>query len=373
MNEFFGSLIRGLYGIFTNYGLALIMFTLITRIIFIYFNAKGRKSMLRMQRLTPKQMAIREKYKGKYGDDAQGRMRANQEAQQEINQLFQAEGVSPFGGCLWSLIPMPIMFVLFAVLRAPLRWVIGVSSEGISALRNIAEGVGLTIGSGEPQVALFQTLRDIPLYYEGTTYSSLYDRLASMVQYACECVTPAVCDLHGYFETANLQQYVDRIAEFEYSFLGWNLMINPNSAGVISWMIMIPILSAVTGYMSAMLAQKWSKVEQPRNMRGIMLMMPLMMFFFAWTMPAGIGIFWITGSLYAIVQDYFLTKHFLKVLDAEAAEKARREEEKKAREKAFKEERRREREAEYASGKKKKPTSYKLKQKPQDKPKDEHS
>ena len=99
----FGYLLDVLNQLTTNYGLALILFAVILKLILFPATAKGKKSSMKMARMTPKLQALQKKY----GHD-----------QQKLNEatraLYAEEGVSMGGGCLWSLIPLFVLIPLYA-------------------------------------------------------------------------------------------------------------------------------------------------------------------------------------------------------------------------------------------------------------------
>ena len=107
----FGYLLEYLYKFTANYGLSLILFSLIVKLILLPFSAKSKKSMMKMSRLQPqlKQLEIA------CGDD-------KQKLQQEQMALYKEEGVSMFGGCLWSFLPLLFLFPLYTVIREPLKY-----------------------------------------------------------------------------------------------------------------------------------------------------------------------------------------------------------------------------------------------------------
>ena len=90
----FGYLLDWLYQFTANYGLALILFSLIVKLVLLPMNAKSKKSMLKMSRIAPLQKAL----EAKYADD-------KAKYQQELMALYKEEGVSTTGGCLWAFIP----------------------------------------------------------------------------------------------------------------------------------------------------------------------------------------------------------------------------------------------------------------------------
>ena len=111
----FGYVLEFFYGFLNNYGLALILFSFVVKLILLPFSAKSTKSMMKMSRLTP-------------------RMQANQ---QEVMALYKSEGVSMYGGCLWSFLPLLFLLPLYTVIREPLHYLMHLNTETVDALKTI--------------------------------------------------------------------------------------------------------------------------------------------------------------------------------------------------------------------------------------------
>ena len=114
----FGYLLSWLYQLTTNYGIALIIFAIILKLILFPATAKGKRSTMKMSRLTPRIQAIQKKYAGD---------------QQKINEatqaLYKEEGVTLGGGCLWSFVPLLILIPLYTVVRQPITYMLHESAE----------------------------------------------------------------------------------------------------------------------------------------------------------------------------------------------------------------------------------------------------
>jgi len=305
----FGYLLEWFYTFTGNYGLALILFGVAIKVILLPISMKSKKSMMKMSRLAPMQKAIQDKY-----PDNQ------QKAQMEIMALYKKEGVSPTGGCLWSLIPLLILIPLYQVIREPLVYMMHMSRENAQAVVTLLEGpLGLT---------------------EGAYYNQL--AVATQIQNYLPQIREAVPAL------ANVA-----LTPIDFSFLGVNLGLTPSwhfwalgSAAELG-LFLIPIISAASQWFSMRITQKFNssvtvneKGEQDDaaakaaagSMKTMNIMMPVMSLFIGYGMPAGMSIYWITQALFSVVQEFFLTKHYRKVYDAEdevrriqAAEEAARE------------------------------------------------
>ena len=119
----FGYLLDYLYRFTSNYGVALILFTVVVKLVLFPVQAKAKKSMMKMSRLTPKVQKLQEKFAG------------DQAKQNEaVQALYREEGVSMGGGCLWSLVPMLIIFPLYAVVRQPIVYMLHETLENANQI-----------------------------------------------------------------------------------------------------------------------------------------------------------------------------------------------------------------------------------------------
>lgn len=292
------------------------LFAVAAKIILFFFAYKGKKGMLKQQRLAPKQKELEKKYKN---DKAK--------YQEALAKMYQDEGVSPMGGCLWMLIPFPIMIALYTVVRQPLQNIMQLS---VDTVNKITEVLGL---SGEGY------------YNELIAAQAWYDNAALVAQKVPEVADKVPMDFTflGIFNLA------------EIPHLPWN--------GGWSWLILIPILSAASSLLSTIFNQKVAGTQpQPGNGKLMMYVMgPGMSLWFGFIMPGAMGVYWIAQNLINMVQEYFLTRHFNKVLDAEDAQKKVLEERRKEAELRQREEDRQRRVERIAEqNKKHKPKKYKL-------------
>lgn len=300
----FGYVLEFFYNFFNNYGIALILFSLAVKIILLPASAKSKKSMMKTSRLQPKVKQI----EIACGDD-------KQKYQQEVNALYKEEGVSMFGGCLWSLLPLLILFPLYSVIREPLQYLLHLSPEVIDKIKTAF----------------------------AATQSVEVSKVNAYWQYAAAQNMEAYADIAGNVKSLNL------------TFLGIDLGQVP------TWQIwtlsgwsqiggaLIPLVSGGFNYLSMFISQKMNNTvirdengeadeaaaKAAQTGKTMTMMMPLMSVVFGFMMPLGLSIYWIAQSLFGIIQDYFLTKHYKKVYDAEdevkrlkAAERAEAEAEK---------------------------------------------
>ena len=105
----FAALLRLFYNLTGSYGVSLILFTLVIKLILLPFQMKSKKSMVRMSRMSGKMQEIQKKY-------ANNQLKM----QEEMQKFYQEEGFNPMSGCLWSFLPLPILMALYYIIREPI-------------------------------------------------------------------------------------------------------------------------------------------------------------------------------------------------------------------------------------------------------------
>ena len=317
----FGYLLDWLDRFANNYGVALILFSLIVKLVLLPMSIKSKKSMLKMSRLSPQVKAL----EAKYGDD-------KQKYQLAVQQMYKEEGVSMGGGCLWSFIPLLILLPLYNVIREPITYMMHNS-------RSISEAI----------VAFIQASG------ENLGKNSYYAQLA-----AAGHIGDYMDELKALAVTANAN-----LQAMNFQFLGIDLAGIPTFRfwecegwGEIG-LFLIPVVSAGLQAASMWLSQKMNN-QVATNADGeqdadaakaanqtnatMMLMMPIMSLWIGFSMPAAISVYWIAQAVFGAVQDCILTKHYRKVYEAEdavkqeIAAKRRAEEAEKERQRALRRE-----------------------------------
>ncbi len=268
-----------------NYVLSLFLFTLFTRLLLLPSNIKQQKNMVKNARFKPKLDALQKKY-GKN----------KQKYQEEMMKLYEKEGFNPMSGCLPMLIQFPILFGLIDVVYKPLTHILRLPAEAIDRIVEV---------SGLPAMrAEVWALGHI-------------NELADVVP-----------------------EYMEKIQSMDMNFLGMNLGEQPTWAWNI--LLLIPILSGLTALASSLITTKISSqnMEGAGMMKGMMLLMPIMSVWISFSVPAGVGLYWIFSNLISIVQSVVMHKVYdPQKIAAEkaAAEEQRKEEERQARIEAKKE------------------------------------
>ena len=287
----FAAVLRWFYTITGSYGLALILFSLVVKLVILPFQMKSKRSMVRMGRLSSKQAELQKKYANN-----------QQKFQEELAKLYQEAGVNPMGGCLWSFLPMFILIPLYSIIRQPITYFMGLGEDVLVKIRDIAVGLG---------------------YHAQTMANGAYD--------AYEQIGLA----HFISQPQNWEHFqgTEGLIQMNYSFLGIDLSAQPRTAITdfhFAWpiigLILIPVLAAGLQYLMTIIMNKSNGQEMQPSMKVMNLLMPLMSLWFCFIMPASLGIYWICNSLFAMVQEWFLGKFYNRKLNEEEDEReAKRE------------------------------------------------
>ena len=133
----FAWLLLFFYNLFNSYGVALILFAIVVKLILFPVTLKQKKSMIQTTMLSGKMQQLQKQY----GKD---RERYNL----EIQKLYEREKVNPMGGCLWSLIPMVVLILLYSIIRYPLTYFMGMSDDQIQTLATQLNWSEVAVSSG---------------------------------------------------------------------------------------------------------------------------------------------------------------------------------------------------------------------------------
>ena len=293
----FGLLLQWLYSIVQNYGIAVILFALLVKLVCIPLTIKSKKSMLAMSAMNAELQQLQKKY-------ANNRVKLNEEMQK----LYEKHGVSPMSGCLPNLIPLPIMMGLYYAVQQPLQYIVGLSSETVIKLAQLVGLDNLAGANYTVQIVIAEKL------------NAFKDAVGNFTPDVFKCLADG-----------------ESIFPMDFNFFGLNLADTPSikHPGLI-WII--PILSGLTAFLSSYIMQKMQGTQNSAaagQMKMLNFMMPLMSLYFAFILPGAIGIYWIFNNVFTCVQEVILTKHIRGKQEAEqAAEAERVEAEKKAKREA---------------------------------------
>ena len=256
------------YTLVRNYGVALILFTLITKVLMFPMSLKQQKSSVKMAMVKPKLDNAQKKY-------ANNKDKLNE----EMMKIYQEAGYNPMSGCLPLLIQFPILFGVINVVYNPLTHIVRLSKDVIAQAQTIAQGIeGITFSAAMPQMAIIDGVRK---------NASLFSSVMS-------------------------PEEIDKVLNLNMSFLGIHLGEIPYLG--FNVLMLIPILSGLTSFLVSMQSMKntgeTSADASANSMKTMMYIMPLMSVMFCFSLPAGVGMYWIASNVFSYLQGMIMNKKY---------------------------------------------------------------
>ncbi|WP_448755150.1 YidC/Oxa1 family membrane protein insertase [Agathobacter sp.] len=327
--------------------LSIVIITIIIYMCLLPLTIKQQKFSKLSQKMQPEMQAIQAKYKDKKD---QASMMAMQE---ETQLLYQKYGISPMGSCVQMLIQMPILFALYRVFYNIPAYLSGVKGS----FTGLVDSIQQTSGYQDTLVKLMEKYNVVTS--SGLNASNAASKLAdasgdTLSNYIIDILYKlpskgwdALMD-GKFFDgiQSAVEKTHDALLHFNY-FLGLNISDTPwyiiksnFTDKPDKWLLfvilalLIPVLSYLTQMLNIkLMPQATNGNDQVANQMKMMnLMMPLMSLFICFTVPVGLGIYWICSALVRGIQQFFVNRH-IENLDLEAVMAKNEEKAKKKREK----------------------------------------
>lgn len=327
--------------------LSIVIITIIIYMCLLPLTIKQQKFSKLSQKMQPEMQAIQAKYKNKKD---QASMMAMQE---ETQLLYQKYGISPMGSCVQMLIQMPILFALYRVFYNIPAYLSGVKGS----FTGLVDSIQQTSGYQNTLVSLMEKYNVVTS--SGLNASNVASKLAdasgdTLSNYIIDILYKlpskgwdALMD-GKFFDgiQSAVEKTHDALLHFNY-FLGLNISDTPwyiiksnFTDKPDKWLLfvilalLIPVLSYLTQMLNIKLMPQTTNGndQMASQMKMMNLMMPLMSLFFCFTVPVGLGIYWICSALVRGIQQFFVNRH-IENLDLEAVMAKNEEKAKKKREK----------------------------------------
>ncbi len=265
-----GFIIRPIYGLIQNYGLTLIIVTILIRIATIPLTIMSQKSTTKTQMIQPEMAKIQEKYKND-----------KQKMSVELQKLYTKHGVNPMGGCLPLIVQMFVLFGFIRVVYDPLQYILQLSKEQIS---HIMEAVGARVGTYQVTLCGMDKVKDIIVNEFGKT-------------------------------------------PINFDFFGIDLtqMLKGNESDLLLWIF--PVLATLATVASSLLSKKQMAATQSSNQQAasmgnsMMMIMPVMTAYFTYIMPAGMSLYWFVSTAFQLIQQTVINDLIKKSIEKEFSSK----------------------------------------------------
>lgn len=334
-----GKIMEGIFNVINfiglpNIGLAIILFTIVMNLLMMPLTIKQQKFSKLSAKMNPELEAIRKKYAGRKDNDSV--MAQNQETQA----VYAKYGVSPTGSCAQLLIQMPILFALYNVIQAMPAYVSKIGNTfGVLADKILTvDKAAFLQDSGVETITRTVSMYGSKLLDESGNVlkTGVIDVLykLSSTDMAVVAEHYGLSDLMYEGELILSSETTRGLIDTYNNFLGLNMGNSPSNtittafaAG--NWLliigaVMIPVLSAVTQWINVKLMPSSNNDKKPvdrdttsgqmeSSMKTMNKIMPLMSAWFCFTLPAGLGLYWIAGSVVRSIQQIVINKYIDKL------------------------------------------------------------
>jgi len=307
-----------------TYVLALLMYALIFKIVFLPFSIKQQKNQIKMAKLTPKMELIKAKYKGRTDQ------RTMQKMQQEIMELQQKEGYSPLSGCLPLLIQLPIIILLYNVIQNPLSYIADTTDKindyndnykdaeyvvvDDNILGNYSDLADKEDAEDRKEIEREHIVAALGKHYK--LEEGEFDEI-DLIDAIIEDINSATGEEREQ-KIAVIESFgivYDSIPRFE--LFGINLAKTPSFKDKDNLiLIIIPVLAAASSWLSMWLTRRMNKTglqtdqdaQVQASMKIMDLVMPLMTLFIAFNFSGMLGMYWILQSVLGLGQSFILSR-----------------------------------------------------------------
>ena len=262
--------------VFQNFGLAIIAFTIVIKLLILPFSVKQQKSMSGNARLSKKQKELREKY----GNN-------RQLLQEEMNKLYEKEGVKPMGGCLTTIVPMLVLFGVFYAVAYPLTNTLHLNGDAVNSAVTYMSKIPGYVANSNPnyqQIALLDLFKYDQFVSQSSTLQSLF--------------------------TADNIAAIDSFSD-GFSLFGLDLLSVPADHGFWSVYLIFPALCLVSNIGSQFIMTKVNSSamgQQQGCMKVVMYLLPLFSAYITYSVPSALGFYWFISAILSLIQSIVLAK-----------------------------------------------------------------
>lgn len=277
----FGTILNFIYNIVNNYGFAIILFSILLKVVLLPLSIKQQKTMIKTTKLQEQMKALQFKYKNN-----------PEKLNQETIRLYKSENMSPFSGCLSAILQLVILLAVFYMVKSPLTFVKGVSEEDINNYKNELQSANLEVNQAYPEISIIR--------YKGKEDEKVY---------------------------------------LNMEFLGLDLSKVPMQNLSDPKVYIIPILYILSTFISTKLTTSMNKKDKDKKLlndhveeyegeskevkeevqevdmmeqtnKSMSLLMPIMSISISLVAPLGLALYWLTSNVLMILERVFMNKYF---------------------------------------------------------------
>jgi len=297
-----------------NVGLSIILFTIFIYLILLPLTFKQQKFSKMSAVMNPEIQAVQAKYKGKKDNESM------QKQNEELQEVYQKYGVSPTGSCLQLIIQMPILFALYRVIYnipayitkvyeslSPVAEIIAADKSGPDFIQSLSSAKYFA----KQDFTQVNTIIDVLNRATGDEWSSIKENIPAVSSIIDSCHE----NFLNYYSFGAINIADSPSVLLKNGFESFKTGSSSGAILVIVGALLIPLLAALTQWLNVIFMpqpQNNNDQDNPmaQSMKSMNLMMPIMSAVFCFTLPAGLGLYWIASAVVRSIQQVFINKYF---------------------------------------------------------------
>ena len=318
----FGYVLKLLYNIVGNYGWAIILFSVIVKVLMLPISIKQQKTLKKNEKIQGELKQLQFKYKNE-----------PEKLNQEMMALYKREGMSPFSGCLSSIVQIILLFSVFLLVRQPLTYMVKMDQDAINKMTQIVSSQDSNTKNAYQEIAIIQYVKNL----QNNNFAEQIEEVkeVSNKEKVEEKIEQAETEKSN-TESFDIAKYVDQV-NLNMDFFGIDLSQVPTKNPTDIKVLIIPILYVISSFVSiriSMATTKKKKNEEKKlitdgteqeekynpteDMNKTMVwMMPIMSVTIAIIAPLGLALYWLMNNVLMIIERLVLNKYLNKEEEAE--------------------------------------------------------
>ncbi len=296
---FIGDILRWaldlIYSLVGNYGWAVLIFTLLIRLVLMPLDIKSRRSMKAMQNVQPKIDELNKKY-------ANDKDKLNQ----KMADLYKKEKINPLSGCLPMLIQLPILFAMFAVMREV------ANEETIQMILEIKQNILAGVSNYQPKLQSLLWIKNVfqPDSFMSTVVPAAGSALAEITKGSGQVTMEMIEEAKAFLQTNEYSTWAaayGNAVAYSAPLLMWTISIPTKFNGL----FILPVLSAVSQFFTSKFmnaGQQSSNPQQNANTKFMQWFFPLFSLWICASSNAAFALYWVFINVFQIVQQIIIGK-----------------------------------------------------------------
>ena len=296
---FIGDILRWaldlIYSLVGNYGWAVLIFTLLIRLLLMPLDIKSRKSMKAMQAVQPKIDELNKKY-------ANDKDKLNQ----KMADLYKKEKINPLSGCLPMLIQLPILFAMFAVMREV------ANEETIQMILDIKQNILAGVENYQPKLQSLLWIKNVfqPDSFMSTVVPAVGSTLSEITKASGQVTMEMIEEAKAFLQTNEYSVWAENYGNavaYSAPLLMWTISIHKKFNGL----FILPILSGVSQYLTTKFmnaGQQTTNTQQNANSKFMQWFFPIFSLWICASSNAAFALYWVFINVFQIVQQFIIGK-----------------------------------------------------------------